>query len=902
MEKMRKFVLVDPSFDGKRGDKWQYAVAFLESAKRNGYDFYLLGHENSPSVVDEAGQPINQRNIFSYGFYQHGGVAGRHISGPRRRELKTRDARTNAALAALDSQIAAKRNSGDFVAAQRLQQARTTQLESYVASSATLIAEIEKHESPPTPFNRDDFARAMAEQIVDLNLGQGDVLFFHTITQAMMESLSEISAHLPGDITADVDAYFLFHFGAEAPGARTFIDRYHSYSHYETLQLRLASGSCFRRVHLLATNTLLRDELEGFFGVPVGLFDGLTNLKHHLSAVGGEEAFETLRTGAKKSASSRMIDIGVRIADLDDERLEAIRKAAALLRQSGFIPSIRLAYHDGNKAKAFSMAAGLDSFFVLVDTSENDDYVKFLAACNLVLLPYRTEIYKKRVSAVLHDCAVMGISCVVPSDSTLEQGDEFADVFRYSGLEELPGVILFAAVELSRDLQRSEKRLARAHELFASDVISRLTAAMPSPSLTVEKRGPIATVVMPLWGRVGSSYAIEAQMRFLLEQGYFVIQVFALDKAADIMEAIPYFWRMLLENSQQMRGNIQRIAFRTADLDTALLARTANGFDVYVGNIGENELHDEVAGRLAKQSTITLVNHVFNSRLARKIGGGVFILETHDIQSSQMAKWPLRNPVTNQPESYDVLLDRELEEVAAYDFVVNVSNAEHDVLKRANPKSKVVIPFVPFRESKSRFESVGAMSHALNWHECYHSMHKFDLLLVGDSHPANIESALWFINEVFQPHLSHQELSLAIVGRAANKLHDSLGPIGNVYYCGYVDDIADVRNLSRLAILPDQRGSGISIKTLETLAYGSPFVGTSVAFRGLLDFLETPPQLFDHPTEFARRIQELIRNEERLRKLGGTATAIYEKLAGKDKFDAAWVDTLRALRLPLAGN
>ena len=50
---------------------------------------------------------------------------------------------------------------------------------------------------------------------------------------------------------------------------------------------------------------------------------------------------------------------------------------------------------------------------------------------------------------------------------------------------------------------------------------------------------------------------------------------------------------------------------------------------------------------------------------------------------------------------------------------------------------------------------------------------------------------------------------------------------------GEVADLAPYYRAARCVIAPMISGSGTSIKTIEALALGKPFVGTSKAFRGM---------------------------------------------------------------------
>jgi hypothetical protein len=91
-----------------------------------------------------------------------------------------------------------------------------------------------------------------------------------------------------------------------------------------------------------------------------------------------------------------------------------------------------------------------------------------------------------------------------------------------------------------------------------------------------------------------------------------------------------------------------------------------------------------------------------------------------------------------------------------------------------------------------------------------------------------------------------------------------------------------------MAILPDQRGTGISIKTLDAFASGMPFIATTVALRGLRDRLPIDCLPVDSPTEFAAQALEALNDPERTRHLSILAQKCYKAVASEDVFDAAW--------------
>jgi hypothetical protein len=392
---------------------------------------------------------------------------------------------------------------------------------------------------------------------------------------------------------------------------------------------------------------------------------------------------------------------------------------------------------------------------------------------------------------------------------------------------------------------------------------------------------------------------MEAQLRFLQERGYFVVQVLVMDKAVDPPQAMSYFWRLLHENSALIRGSVQRVAYAPMDEMARLeatpeyLASTA--FAQFLDRIAAGRLHDAAATAALQAAEVAIVNHVFHGRLARKLVRCRTVLETHDIQSYQMAGWPLRNVATGQPERLDSLLAQEMAELSRFDHVVNVAPNEHQLLSAANPRSSLITPYVVFDPSERPATMPARVSDLVpRWglSHYYDGIDQFDLLLLGDSHVANREAAEWFIEKVYLPHLQPQGRSLALAGRISDALYAKYGTIGYVFYMGFVPSVQVLRSLSRVSVLPDQRGTGISIKSLETFAAGQAFVATSRAVRGFGERLPEGFRTFDDPGAFASRAAELLENPAETAACRQLSRRTYEVLASPSTFNAAWESIL----------
>ncbi|AUN33964.1 glycosyltransferase family 4 protein [Niveispirillum cyanobacteriorum] len=900
----QKFILIDPSFDSAAGDKWQYAVTFAKSAIQNGYKFSLLAGKNSPLIADAVGSEIDQRNVFDFAFYEHGKIVGRHAATRGRMANRARVRHDALQLQELDRMIDRMRSEGDRGGEEYLQRTKRSMLSAFAKKARDALRNLDVAEPLPQPFNRDEFAMALARELASLELKFGDRLFFHTMTPGMLESLQEVTAQMGLKVPLDVDSYFLFHFGKDAPDATTFLDRYHSYSHVPTVSNRIQTGSPFRRLYFLATCDELAEECAQLFRVPTYLFDGLTDLESYFLANGGENETAAVKEMlANTLKHTGQFHVSIRASDVQPGLVKALSQSVALLDKFNLTLKVSILYNERSLHLIRDLAIetkGLNIEFLNVES--NNEYIRAITNTHLMLLTYEAPKYLKRVSAVLHDCSVLGTSCIVPTGTTLATARDYADIYVYTEIADITLLILRAARNLrfgSESVRTRRQALAR--QRYASDVISRLVAAPLMPSLEVQAIAPIATVIAPAWGRCGSSFAIEGHIRTLINAGYFVVQVLVMDKAVDQYEATPFFWSLLEQNSRNIRGHVQRIAFAKYS-DHVQLTLTpeylgGNAFTQFLDRIGVADIWDEQLAKFMLAAQITVVNHVFNTKFARRFGAGRMVLETHDIQSYQMVNWPLINDATGQPETLSTMLASEFDQVRRFDYVVNVAPDEHAVLSLVNPRSRLITPYLPQEliAQPNCYSAISEIAKAWNLDHHYQGLTTFDLLLVGDRHPANCEAGLWFMRDVFIPHLVPMGFSLAIVGKLSDALHERFGAIPGVFYMSVVKDLKTIRSLSHVSVLPDQRGTGISIKTLESFASGMAFAATSVAVRGLADRLPFNLIINDDAEGFAQRLKELVCNKEARQQCADMARRCYDTVSGEGKFFMFWMEILNDL-------
>ena len=111
----------------------------------------------------------------------------------------------------------------------------------------------------------------------------------------------------------------------------------------------------------------------------------------------------------------------------------------------------------------------------------------------------------------------------------------------------------------------------------------------------------------------------------------------------------------------------------------------------------------------------------------------------------------------------------------------------------------------------------------------------------------------WFLAAVV-PRLP-KHLKIVVGGKS---LHPPGTVVGPVRFAGFVPDAGDFLRSCSVVVIPSTVGSGVQIKTIETLGLGVPTVATTIALRGIDD----PPldlRLANSATDMANAILETLR-------------------------------------------
>lgn len=184
-------------------------------------------------------------------------------------------------------------------------------------------------------------------------------------------------------------------------------------------------------------------------------------------------------------------------------------------------------------------------------------------------------------------------------------------------------------------------------------------------------------------------------------------------------------------------------------------------------------------------------------------------------------KLPFRNLVINCADKGDLL------SCSYADTVCALSQRDSDYLKEHYGRAADVIVSVTFPDAFAGVKVLGE--------EGALTSRKPLCLFLGAYYRANNDAILWFVENV----LPEVDIRMRVVGRDMARLLSEHPELGAVEVFSDVPDIRPYLEEADIVILPIFSGSGMKIKTCESLMYGKNILGTDEAFAGYeIDYAE----------------------------------------------------------------
>jgi hypothetical protein len=382
-------------------------------------------------------------------------------------------------------------------------------------------------------------------------------------------------------------------------------------------------------------------------------------------------------------------------------------------------------------------------------------------------------------------------------------------------------------------------------------------------------------VIGPAWHSCGSHQLFKAQIDSYNSFGcetYFL----AVTPTLTISES---YWDYYLRMTPDIRATKRGIAKMTKSSNLSLtylkgLAATWRRTVCYWRTMPSRlaKLPDSLL-EFVKTHDINLIhcNHYFNLPIAEKLKaetGAKVVLETQDIQSRHFILSDPKHPHSKKAGNFDQYFADELKCCAIADEFIHLNEEECGVFRKALPSKihHLVYPSVVRPDYKPVPNP------------------DIDFLLVASANLPNYNSLCWFLDEVWDDELNKQA-TLRIVGNVdymfAGPQNDKYKRFGEIL-AGRVESVASWYDRARVILAPAIEGQGISMKTVEALSYGLPFIYSPLGVRGFADEpdLKTLPGLCQTAAEFKREVQKHCTSTYKSNRPEKNVAAlnIYEKL------------------------
>ncbi|MCK7597364.1 glycosyltransferase family 4 protein [Microbulbifer sp. CAU 1566] len=696
-----------------------------------------------------------------------------------------------------------------------------------------------------------------------VGLRQGDLLIMQTMLWPTFESLLELK--IQANKNYGCDALFIVH-----EDWNIYNTMYARFSPAK-LEKRVLESLPFQRAKIVSTNKPLSDYCQ----VWCDYYPQVIN------EVNFPLAEKLPQRAVGSDGKTKILVPGVYRGDKNFESLEKLIGNIAAGERD-----VEICMHESVIARVRLPSYGKCSYRSYSSVSGARAWLEFLNCFQLILIPYGEE-YRHRISGIVHEARLLNIPVVCHkgiADANLLADERCTFGDAGEGIEE--AIRVAASLAITGAVFKSER---------APSIASVL---LDNTGWIKGCDKPVAVQVKPAWTRCGTSVVLDTQMDCLVEQGYFVVEIYVKTEPWQRrQEQVDACYKVMRAGREFSGGMAVRVVFknitllRMARYFYQLLRKRVPAF-FKRENIHSTWCDPDKSLICFLQNNnveLALVNHIFNNDFARQyIPAKKFVCETHDIQINQLL---LRRPELRA--RYDAELDYELQLLATYDAVVNLNRTEHNIIKQAiGDKAHFIAPPILARPLKKRYPKLPVLlAEESRFDELDRLPEKFDLLIIADGHPANIESVTHFLEHVFAK--LPMNTTLGLVGTIGRHLYIDHMLASRVFVVGYVEDLANLHEFTTVTVLPDIAGEGIPIKTNEVLARGCAFAATAHSLRAFTtDELERSGVVAaTSPKDLENQIRELISEETKWSELKPAMQRL-TKSYNLSEYLRSWVDLL----------
>jgi len=289
----------------------------------------------------------------------------------------------------------------------------------------------------------------------------------------------------------------------------------------------------------------------------------------------------------------------------------------------------------------------------------------------------------------------------------------------------------------------------------------------------------------------------------------------------------------------------------------------------YLININHSKKMAEKLGELLSRERFDIIyfNQLQMAQYRTQVEGIPCVLDQHNIETHYIYSYvkSRKNPLLKALAYFEYLKTKAFESRTCKEFnkVFVVSEADREYLQQICPEAN---------------SSVIENGVDLNYFK-YQQNEKSgnNILFVGVLDKiANCEAVHFFHKQVW-PKIKEKipDASFFVVGKnPAKSIREIEG--NGVKVTGFVKDVREFYQISKVAVVPLFCGGGTKIKIIEAMALGTPVVSTTKGIEGLDVSNNVNILVADSAEEFAEKTIALLKSEELRNKLGQKARAIVE--------------------------
>lgn len=208
--------------------------------------------------------------------------------------------------------------------------------------------------------------------------------------------------------------------------------------------------------------------------------------------------------------------------------------------------------------------------------------------------------------------------------------------------------------------------------------------------------------------------------------------------------------------------------------------------------------------------------------------------------------------------------EREIEYAKASDVTIAITNDEKLILNNEGIENVVVIPNIHVNKNNQTSNASFNDRNGI-------------LFIGGYVHTPNTDAAKWLIEKIM-PLVWKVNPDMHVTLLGSNPNNDILAlKSKNVSVPGYVEDVSEYFNRSKIFVAPLRYGAGMKGKIGQSLSYGLPVITTSIGAEGMELVNETDFLLANLEEEFAKRISILYNDEELWFKLSKASLASIDR-------------------------